>query len=312
MAPLKERVSQLAAKAEGTEGTAEALTAAEAILSRLIAFDPDIELTELDLVSSSMSQFPGVAGKRMATITFETELKGEGAAGSAPEVSALFQACGMEETIVGATSVTYTPYDNTNDGASATIAKYIDGKKYTMAGCRGSFVINMTAGEPVMITWTFTGVLEADSDTALLSAVTYDSTRAQPFINASMQIDSYSAVVEAITIDIANDVALRDSVNGTTGYLSAIIGGRLPTMTLNPEDVLIATKDFWADWEAGSADMPFTATIGGTAGNICTITAPKVQYGKIGQGSRNGYVTSEIDAFLRRNAGGDELSIAFT
>ena len=311
MAPLKERVSQLAAKAEVTEGTAEALTAAEAILSRLISFDPDIELTELDLVSSSMSQFPGVAGKRMATITFETEFKGSGVAGTAPEVAALFGACSMEETIVGGTSVTYTPYDNSNDGASITIAKYIDGKRYLMAGCRGNFVLNMVAGEPAMITWTFTGVLEADSDTALLAAVTYDSTRSQPFINASMTLDAYAAVVEAIVIDMANDVALRDSVNGATGYLSAIIGNRLPTMTINPEDVLIATHDFWDDWENGT-EVAFTATLGGTAGNICTITAPKVQYGKVGQGSRNGYAVNEIDAFLRRDSGGDELSLAFT
>jgi len=307
--PLIEERSQLAAKAEETEGSAEALTNAEAILARSIKYDPDIEVEELDLQSASLSPFPAVAGGRLAKMTFECELKGSGTAGTAPEIGPLIKACGYGETIVGGTSVTYLPASSGID--SLTMAKYIDGKRYLMAGARGNFETVLKAGKPGIIKFDFLGTALADTDTALLASVSYDSTRAQPFQNASFTIDSYAAIVEAITIASGNSVELRDSVNAAQGYLSAVLGGRLAAMKLNPEDVLIATHDFWDDWEGGTL-VAFTAALGATAGNILTITAPKVQYSKVGQGERKGMATHEIDAVCRRNSGDDELSLAFT
>lgn len=307
--PLIEERSQLAAKAEGTEGTAETLTAAEAILASEIKFDPDINMEELNLQSSSLSPFPAVAGGRLAKMSFKCELKGSGAAGTAPEIGPLIKACGYGETIVGATSATYLPASSSID--SITIAKYIDGKRYLMAGARGNFEIALNAGKPGIIKFDFLGTALADTDAALLSGISYDSTRAQPFQSASFTLDSYAAIVEAITIASGNTLSLRESANAAQGYLSTIIAKRLATMKLNPEDVLVATKDFMATWEAGS-QVAFTATLGATAGNILTITEPKVQYNKLGQGTRNGIAITEIDAVLRRNSGDDELSLAFT
>jgi hypothetical protein len=85
MAPLIEARSQLAAKVE------------------------DVDMEELNLQSSSLSPFPAVAGGGFARMTFETPLKGSGVAGTPPEISALFRACGLCETTVGGTSVTYAP-----------------------------------------------------------------------------------------------------------------------------------------------------------------------------------------------------------
>jgi hypothetical protein len=55
-----------------------------------------------------------------------------------------------------------------------------------------------------------------------------------------------------------------------------------------------------------------TATLDGDAGNIATITAPKVQYSAINPADRTGIRTLGIDCRLNGNAGDDELSIAFT
>lgn len=309
MAPLIEARSQLAAKVEDVEGTAETLAAANAILARNIKFDPDINVEELGLQSSSLSPFAGVAGSRMARMTFECELKGSGAAGTPPEVSPLIRACGFLETTSAGVSVTYTPASS--GLKTLTMAKYIDGKRYLMAGARGNFTINLNAGKPGIIAFDFLGTSISDSDTSLLSGITYQTTRAQPFQNASLTIDTYAAILEALSVESGNSVELRDSANALQGYLSAIIGKRNMKLKLNPEDVLIATHDFWDDWEKGTL-VALSATLGATAGNICTITAPKVQYNKIGQGERKGYAVNEIDASLIRNSGDDEISIAFT
>lgn len=307
--PLIDERSQLAAKIEDTEGTPESLAAADAVLASEIKFDPDVNLEELNLQSSSLSPFPGVAGGRMGRMTFKCELKGSGTAGTEPEIGKLIKACGYGETIVGGTSATYVPAST--GIPSLTMAKYMDGKRYLMAGARGNFTINLNAGKPGWINFDFLGTSITDSDTSLLTGISYQTSRAQPFQNANFTINSYSAIIEALAIASGNTLALREDANSEQAYLSAAITKRLATLKLNPEDVLLATHDFWAAWEAGTL-VALSAQLGQTAGNILTITAPKVQYGKVGQGSRNGIAVNEIDATLRRNAGDDELSLAFT
>lgn len=302
--------AQLAAAEESVEGTAEVLAAANAILARNIKFDPDINVEELDLQSSSLSPFAGVPGGRMARMTFETELKGSGTAGTPPETSVLWQACGFAEVTVALTSVTYAPASSAIP--SLTMAKYVDGKKYLMAGARGNFEIQLNSGKPPIVAWDFLGTAIADTDTALLAGITYDATRAAAFQNAAFTIDSYAAIVEALKIATGNTVELTDDANSAQAYLSAQISKRLMTLSLNPLDVLIATHDFWADWEAGSQVALSVKACPGSAGNICTITAPKVQYDKVGQGNRKGQSSYEITGKLRRSSGDDEISIAFT
>jgi len=307
--PLIDARSQLAAKIEVTEGAAEVLANTDAVLASNVKFDPDIEVEELDLQSASLSPFAAVAGARKARMTFECPLKGSGAAGTAPEIGKLIKACGFGETVVVSTSVTYLP--GSASIPSLTIARYVDGKKYLMAGARGTFEIQLRAGRKPIVAFDFLGTALADTDEGPLAAVTYQASVAKPFQNGSFTINAYAAIVEAITIATGNQLDLRPDVNSVQGYKSAVIAKRLMTMKLNPEDVLITTHDFWATWEAGTL-VAFTAAINGGAGNITTITAPKVQYGKVGQGIRGGMLTYEIDAALRRNAGDDELSIAFT
>ncbi len=307
--PLIDARSQLAAKIESVEGTAETLAASDALAAGDIKFDPDVNIEELGLQSSSLSPYAGVAGGGIGRLTFKAELKGSGSAGTPPEIGKLLRACGYAETIVGGTSVTYDPASSSIP--CLTMAHYLDGKRYLMAGARGNWEIPLNAGKPGIITFDFLGTSIAESDTNLLTGLSLQTTRAQPFQNASFTIDSYAAIVEAIVIASGNTIDLRDDVNSAQAYLSAIIADRMATMKLNPEDVLIATHDFWTKWKAGT-QVAFTAQLGATAGNILTITAPKVQYGKVGQGERKGYATKEIDAVLRRSSGDDELSLAFT
>jgi len=307
--PLVEARSQLAAKIESVEGTAEALAAADAVLAAEIKFDPDISIEELNLSSSSLSPFSGIPGHRMAKLTFKCPFKGSGAAGTAPEIGKLLQACGYDDTVVASTSVTYLPASS--GIPSLTMAHYLDGKRYLMAGARGNFTLNLNSGKPGIISFDFIGTSVADSDVALLSSVSYQSSVAKAFQNANFTINSYAAIIEAMVIGSGNALALRDSANSIQGYLSANITKRMATLSLNPEDVLLATHDFWDDWESGDL-VALSAVVGSAAGNICTITAPKIQYGKLSPGSRNGNAVAEIGAILRRDSGDDELSLAFT
>jgi hypothetical protein len=75
--------------------------------------------------------------------------------------------------------------------------------------------------------------------------------------------------------------------------------------------VLVATYDFFGKLRSGS-EGALTLALTGSAGNITTITAPKVQYTGVKLSEKSGIRSLGIDCQLNRNAGDDEIVIAFT
>lgn len=302
--------AQLAARIEDSEGTAETLGGVYAFLAANINFKPNIEMNPRGNVSSSLSNFSEVPGKRSATMEFDVELKGSGTAGTAPALGKLFKACGFGETVVAITSVTYAPASSSI--SSLTLALYNDGVIFKMWGARGNVSLKLDAGKPAMLHFVFTGADFTVTDGVMLSSgIAYESTKPQPFLSATFTIDSYAALVSALEFNMNNEVALRPDVNSGSGHKSAIITGRKPSLSIDPEMVTVATYDFFGKWRSGN-EGALSALVSGSAGNICTITAPKVQYTGADLADHSGIRSLGIPSQLNRNAGDDELSIAFT
>ncbi len=302
--------AQMTAKAEAVEGTAETLAGADAFLAENINFNPETEMGDRNPVTSGLSQFSKVAGARKATMEFDVELKGSGTAGTAPAIGKLLISCGFAETLVAITSATYKPA-STGD-KSMSLAMYNDGVRYGVFGARGNVSIKALKGKPVMLHFVFTGADYTVTDAALLTTgVTYEATKPLPFMAATMTLDSYAAMIGSMEFNMNNEVALRDDVNATSGHKSAVITGRKPSLSIDPEMVLVATYDFFGKLRSGS-EGALTLALTGSAGNIATITAPKVQYTKVGLADKSGIRSLGIDCQLNRNAGDDEIVIAFT
>ena len=300
---------QLVAKIESTEGTPETLASGDVFLASNVAYEPQINMVERPAASNSFSPFSKVPGSRQARLSFDVELKGSGLAGTPPEFGKLLRACGMSEDVVANSSVTYLPASH--DIPSLTFAWIVDGKKYQMAGARGTFKLDLKAGEIGVFHFEFLGTNISDADQNFFDAVAYQNVVPPAFLSTNLQLDSYSAIVENLSIDMGNELNLRPDANSAQGFISAIIAKRLPKLTLDPEDVLVSTKDWWSLWEAGSL-VAFLAQIGQSAGNICTISAPKVQIVGMRPVERNGAVIQEMECELIRNSGDDELQIQFT
>ena len=301
--------AQIAAKSETTEGTAATLTDTDAFLASNVVWTPDTEIGKRPNVSSSLSQFAAVPGARKATLSFDVEIKGSGVKGTAPELGVPLKACGFSETVVSGASVTYLPAST--GISSLTIALYNDGVIYKIWGARGDAKFKTEKGKPGIISFTFTGADYSVTDGSMLNSVTYDSTVPPAFLSASLLVDSYAALIGSAEFGLNNEVVLRDDVNTASGYKSAVIAGRDPSLTFDPEMVLVATYDWFGKLRSGN-EGSMTMTLGATVGNICTITAPKVQYVKVGLSDKSGLRSLGIDCQLNRNAGDDELSIAFT
>lgn len=301
----------LLAKKEVTYGLDSApVVGTNAVLTEWPTAEPVVTALERANTRSFLGAFPKVNVGEAIKIKFTTEVKGSGTAGTAPEVSPLFQACGFTETIVPATSVTYTPNSNILTADSCTIWFYFDGMVHKVAGCRGTFGLEAKASQYAKINWEFTGIYQKAADLALATG-TYQTTVPPKFVSALLAIDSYAAIVENFKVNIGNEIAKRVSANEATGILSYFIKARNVTGEIDPELVTIATKDFWATLD-NSSQVAFTAKVAGAAGNILTITGPKVQVTNLSYGDRDNLMTYQMPLVFVPNAGNDEVSFAYT
>ncbi|MDH5541972.1 MAG: phage tail tube protein [Nitrospinota bacterium] len=305
--------SVLLFKTEVTYKTDPVPTAAtDALVVQDLSIKPANErMVKRSGIDSTHGPLQTLYGGSLMQVEFNHELKGSGTAGTAPKIGRLLQACGMAETVVPATSVTYDPASSGQK--SATIYVYRDGKLYKLLGCRGTWKMANAAGNPGVVTFTFTGHLALTggvTDVALPSP-TVEATVPPVMKSVALTVGGFSATVSKVDIDYGNVMSIRDDMNSENGYAEILLSDREPTCTLDPEDKLIATKDWFQDWRGGNL-LALNLGPVGAAGNRVTITAPKLVFTAIAEGDREGVVTMDITAQLKKDSGDDELSIAFT
>jgi hypothetical protein len=268
-----------------------------------------LRMTERPAVRPSLAALQSIYGGRLKTITFAVELKGSGTAGTPPEIDPLLRACGYAVTNVPVTSDTYKPASSSLE--SCTIYDHKDGKREILTGCVGTFTAVCEAGMPVKLNFTMTGHVVVPTDVSLPTP-TYDSTLPVPFKSATLTIGGYSAVINALNIDAGNEVAMPPSVNASDGYGTIQIVSRNISGSFDPEDTLVATKDWWGEFVAGTNVAINTGVIGSTAGNKFQITQPACYYNDMSEGDREGIASLEVPYNAIESSGDDELTLAFT
>ncbi len=307
---LSVRKTQVAAKIEAVEGTKETLAAEDGFLAFNVKFTPDIEMKERPIMRETFSQYPSTSGKRLGKLAFDVEMIGSGTAGTAPFWGKLMKGCAFGETIVPVTSVTYKPASSSIP--SMTLAAYMDGKIKRIWGARGTCKLNMKAGEFGVIHFEFTGADFEDADGVMLVGITYPTVIPPLFLNAALTCDGFSGIATEIAIDIANVIAKRVDFSSPSGHKSIPITGRKPVGSIDPEEPLVATYDFYGKWKTPGTLGQLQLSANGGAGNIVTVTCPKIRYKKIDPGEREGFYTLGIDFEPTLDAGDDEVSIALT
>jgi hypothetical protein len=316
MAEFLERRMILAATTETTEGTVVAPAGSDAnLLVYDVKFQADIAMFERKPISSTLSPYASISGTRKATLTFKVELKGSGTAGTAPKLGKLLTACGFGETVVALTSAAYAPKTTGVDSLTIDVFSVPASGNHIrarMAGARGTCRLSPKVGEPVMLEFTFSGVYVGVTDESAITASGLETTKPQPFLNTSFSMHSYSGhKVSGFNIDLGNTVTMRTDISQASGFLSALITEKAPTFSFDAEKELVLTHDYYGKM-LNNTEGSMSVAIGATAGNICTITAPKAQYIKISEGSRDGIAIYQIDGKFNRSSGNDELVITFT
>ena len=314
MAEFLNRRMTLAGKVEAVEGTAETLANADAnALAYDVRFEPNVNMFARKPVAQDLSPYSAIPGARSMRATFKMELKGSGAAGTAPAIGKYLRGCGFGETVTGGVSVAYK---RALGEPSMTLGLYAipasgNNLRRLIHGARGTFKVSPRTGEPPMIEFDFLGVYSAIADIAGLTPSGLEATKPVAFLNTSFTMQTFAHKISQFAIDAGNALALRGDIAVAAGYKSCLITDSEATFSFDPETELVATHDYAGIMVAGT-EASMTATIGAAAGNICTITAPKCQYTKVGQADRDGISIFSVEGKFNRSSGNDELVFTFT
>lgn len=262
-------------------------------------------------VRASLAAMKPIYAGTLITITGKVEIKGSGAAGTAPEIAPLLRASGWAETVTGGVSVVYKPTSVQASIKSSSMYFYDDGRLLKITGARGKTNVDLSVGSVGFLNFEFTGHFVSITDVALPSA-TYDSTSPAPLLSVPFAADSYSAIIAKLAFDLGVEVSTSESMAAADGYAEVLITGRQVTGSFDPAAVTVATYNFISKWQTGAAMVMDTGTIGATAGNIYRVQMPAFTYTAAARANRSNVSTYEMSFAAAESTGDDEVTVTFT
>mgnify|MGYP006275957743 FL=1 len=268
--------------------------ASNAVLVRDLNITPiQSDVVSRDLVRPYLGASEQLLANTRVECTFSVELAGSGTAGTAPAYGPALKACGMSETVVASTSVTYAPYSGPTV-ASATIHYNVDGVLHSVVGARGTFTLNCAVGQIPTLDFTFTGIYVTPTDTAAATP-TYTN-QATPLIFKNGNTSGFellgltTGALQSVSMDFGNTLVYRELVGGTK---SALITDRRTSGTVVLEAVKMEYKNFFtaALTDAALGNLEW---IHGSAGNRVTFDSQKTDIGDVTYSDSDGIAMLNI------------------
>ncbi len=280
-------------------------TAANAIMAMNISAQPvSAEFAKRNNIKPYLGNMGSVQVAIHAEISFDVELAGAGAAGTAPKYGPLLRACGFSETITAATSVVYAPV--TNGMEFVTLHYNLDGVLFKMTDAKGSVSFELTAkGIPIM-KFKFVGLYSTPEDAAVPASVDYSGFKDPVAVNAAntptVALHGFAGKVQSVSVDMANQVTYRNLI----GYEGIELTDRQPTGSIAMELESVATKDWYTTIKNGTLGT-LAVTHGKVAGNIVQLASPKVQVLDPSFSDSDGIVMLTCKLDVQPNLGNDEF-----
>ena len=242
-----------------------------------------------------------------ATLAFQVELTGSGAAGTAPAFGPLLRACAMAETVSAGTDVKYNPISSQQE--AATILFNRDGVRHALLGSRGTFTCNLVPAQIPRLAFTFTGLLGPIGD-AVLPATTLSAFKTPvPVSKANTVLTMFgnALAAESISFDLANQIEPRFLIGEET--IEHV--ERQATGQVVAKAGLLAETN-WFDRALTRARGAVKVEHGKTAGNIVTFDAPNVETGRPTEGESQRIMNYSVPLMLTAQApGNNELVLTF-
>lgn len=310
------RKTAILAKIETTYGTDAVPTgAANAMLISNASFEFSYNNVNRDIIRSFLGGAEQLTGTRYVKATFDVEIAGSGAAGTAPAWGVLLRACGMAEAITASTRVDYTPVSAAFE--SATIYYSIDGVLHKMLGAYGTFTMKMGEGERPVFTFTLTGI-DGGTTAAADPTLTLTAWKAPLVVTDQNSGDiklggSYSAGAitggtvypsRGLSVDLGNDVQYIPMLGGQSVNITGRDSSGSLQLDLTAAQLVTAITDINANTLTS-----LSLEHGTTAGYKIIVFAPNVQRINPKHADFNGNAQLGMDLRITPLTGNDELRI---
>lgn len=306
--PKLTRKRAILAKIESVYGTDPTPTgSANAILVKNLDVVPlAADVVSRDLIRAYLGEFDQLVANKHVECSFEVEIAGSGAAGTAPAYGPLLRACGMSETVDAGVDVTYAPISATFE--SVTIYYNVDGILHKVTGARGTVQLDITAGQIPVYKFKFVGIYNAPTDTALPTCDYSDFINPLVANNTNTTGFSFfgvsSLVLQSLVMDVNNVVDYRALI----GSEYTQITDRRSNGELNFEAPALATLNVFTT-ALGTATGALAITHGTAAGNIVAIAAPAVDVSNPSYADDNGVAMVKCPVVFLPGSGNDEFTI---
>ncbi len=294
---------------EATEGSEEALVAADAIVTRNLqpgTVETDQRQRQID--GQYFGGRPNVDVTRRIRTTFETELTGGGAATIVPPWMKLLQIAGFDGGTVGASDVTQALISSAIP--SATLWNYTDSLRERQIACRSNVTFELQDDEYPIIRHETLGIpFTTLSDES--APVTPDvSAFQEPVLvnndNTVFLLDGYAAPMRSFTLSAGNILTPRslvgeaDRIKYRNREFSGQIVLKCPTL---------AAKNYFTNM--GGGIVPLSIVHGTAAGNIVTLSSSRCELGIATKSDEDGdlMLTLPIRLLPTTGTGNDEFSI---
>lgn len=200
----------------------------------------------------------------------------------------------------------------TKETTNATLTLYLnnDGQRYVMYGCRGNVRVNLAAHDRGLLEFTFFGIyyeVAANAMVTELGANTFEDLTPPAFFNVGSSLTpqnldgSFGTAISGAdfcwseaSFDLGNNVVVRPCVNGANGFMAAVITGRSPTFTINPDDPGVASYAYIAKMMAGTRARIDMAWSNGVTGNSFRLSIPHLQTVSTTMGERDARTSHQV------------------
>lgn len=296
---------------EGTDSTPVVATNAFRVLNYQPTFmDADAKVRNIEKAYFGADPVAMANFKRGAS--FDLEIHGSGAAGTAPQWMELLRYAGFgTPTLVAVTSATQVPI--TNGIPSASHWGYIDDLLLKTVGARANVGYTIEDDEIPMFNYTLLGRAPATlAEEAVPGAPTISGVT-DPIIasseNTTFTLDGYAAPLRRMTMNANVDLQFRSLIGpqDRVRYSGRNWNGQI---VIELPDLV--TKDYFSKVRPGTT-MASSLVHGTTPGNIVTINHPKLQItGNIELSEEQNCVMATIPVTALPNAGNDEVTFIAT
>ena len=192
-------------------------------------------------------------------------------------------------------------YKPISSGLKAATLKLIEresgggsARRFTSLGSRFNMQLNLPVRSNGTLTFAGQGALQAPDDLTDPGDPTLQSSRPFSWLDAQTYLDGASICMNALTLDLGNEVITRACPNEVYGYRTGDVPRRRATGTINPDATNVATRDVFSEWAAQSSVKLWTA-FGPSAGNRVSIYIPEMIYGAVQPTPIDGFMHDSIN-----------------